>query len=251
MLQCHPMPTLMEETPVRSPRLPLSLPQETAAPRRTESSGELPEIWSVRLSLLGAALAVPGLWLLLSPSLAAGSAAHVASFAAYGVGLLSMFLSSALYHAGAGSERTLAKCLDYGAIGLMIAGNFTPYCALALRTPGAYSILAVVWALALGALALRVARPALSKWVFVSIFLLMGWLGLAIGPALWRALGPDGVCLTALGGAIYTAGTLFFNRYEGDVELPGFGPHDVWHVFILAAAGTHWLVLYLYMLPGR
>ena len=58
-----------------------------------------------------------------------------------------------------------------------------------------------------------------------------------------------GVWLTVLGGAIYIVGTLFFNRFEGDVEPPGFGPHDVWHVFILAAAGTHWLVLYLYMLP--
>lgn len=251
MLQCPPMTPLQEQTLTRPPYLPLSRAHGTASPRVTESAGEIPEIWSVRLSLLGAALAVPGLWLLLGPSLAAGSAAHVASFAAYGVGLLSMFLSSALYHAGAGSERTLAKCLDYGAIGLMIAGNFTPYCTLVLRTPGAYSILEVVWALALGALALRIARPAMSKWVFVSIFLLMGWLGLTIGPALWRTLGSGGVFLTALGGAIYTAGTLFFNRYEGDVELPGFGPHDVWHVFIIAAAGTHWLVLYLYMLPGR
>lgn len=246
------MTPLMEETLERSPYLPLSRPTETAwRPQEAESAGEIPEIWSVRLSLLGAALAVPALWLLLAPSLAARSAAHVASFAGYGAGLLSMFFSSALYHAGAGSERKLAKCLDYGAIGLMIAGNFTPYCTLVLRTPDAYTILELVWALALGALALRVARPEMSKWVFVSIFLVMGWLGLAIGPALWRTLGPGGVFLTVLGGLIYTTGTIFFNRYEGDVELPGFGHHDVWHVFILAAAGTHWLVLYLYMLPGR
>jgi len=238
------MPPPPEETLVLSP-LPVPLPQEAA------SAGDVPEIWSMRLSLLGATLAVPALALLLWPALAARSAAHVVSFAAYGVGLLSMFLASALYHARAGRDRRFSKCLDYGALGLMIAGNFTPYCTLILRTPRAYSILELVWALALGALLLRVTRTELSKWIFVTIFLAMGWLGLLIAPALWGALGPGGSLLTALGGVIYTAGTLFFNRNEGDVEPLGFGPHDVWHVFILAAAGTHWLVLFLYMLPGR
>ncbi|HEX4048001.1 MAG TPA: hemolysin III family protein [Elusimicrobiota bacterium] len=212
---------------------------------------QVPEVWSMRLSLLGALLAVPALWLLLEPSLAAHSAVHVASFAAYGAGLISMFLASALFHSHAGRERKFSKCLDYGAIGLMVAGNFTPYCTLVLRTPGSYRILELVWALALGALVLRVTRTDLSKWAFVAIFMVMGCLGFLIAPALWRTLGHAGVLLTVLGGAIYTAGTMFFNRFEGYVEPPGFGPHDVWHVFILAAAGTHWLVLYLYMLPGR
>ena len=214
-------------------------------------STDLPEVWSTRLSLLGAVLAVPALTVLLVPSFAARSAVHVFSFAVYGVGLLSMFICSALFHAQAGRERTFTKCLDYGAIGLMIAGNFTPYCLISLGTPYAKSVLVLVWMLALGALVLRVTNTTLSKWVFVAVFLFMGSLGFALGPGLWRALGPGGVALTAAGGAIYICGTLFFNRYEGDVEPPGFGAHDIWHIFILAAAATHWLVLWLYMLPGR
>ncbi len=225
---------------------PIPLP-EAAAP--APSAAAVPEIWSMRLSYLGAALAVPGLWFLLAPSIAARSAVHVASFVLYGLGLLSMFLASAAYHAQAGRPRTFSKCLDYGAIGLMIAGNFTPYCAIALRTPLAYEILALVWTLALTAAGLRIARPALSKWIFVSIFLAMGWLGVLLSAAIVRALGPGGAWLTVLGGVIYTAGTLFFNGYQGEVEPPGFGPHDIWHIFILAAAGTHYAVLYLYMLP--
>ena len=237
-------PPVLEETLTIAPSV-LPLPEAEAA------AAAVPEIWSMRLSLLGAVLAVPALVLLLGPSIEAGSWVHAASFAGYGVGLLSMFLASALYHADAGRERKFSKCLDYGAIGLMIAGNFTPYCTLVLRTPWAYHIVELVWALALVALVLRVTRPEMSKWVFVSVFLIMGWMGLLIAPALWSTLGHTGSLLTVLGGAIYTAGTLFFNRFEGDVEPPGFGPHDVWHVFILAAAGTHWLVLYLYMLPAR
>ncbi len=224
------------------PPFPTPAPVEAAA-------GEVPEIWSMRLSVLGAALSMPALGALLAPSLAARSAVHVLSFSVYGVGLLAMFLTSAIFHARAGQERVFAKCLDYGAIGLMIAGSFTPYCALAIATPLARGVLSCVWVLALAALILRVTRTDLSKWVFVTLFMAMGSLALALVPSLWRALGPGGLLLTALGGAIYAAGTLFFNRYEGDIEPPGFGPHDVWHIFILAAAGTHWLVLYLYMLP--
>lgn len=235
-------PALLER-PAPAARLPVRRRLHAAAVSR------VPEIWSMRLSALGALLALPAVAALLKPSLAAASPAHLLSFSAYGVGLLSMFLASAIYHAQAGRERTFSKCLDYGAIGLMIAGNFTPYCAIVLRTPFAHGVLAVVWALALGALVLRVTRTGMSKWVFVSIFLAMGWLGVLLAPALWRALGPGGCALTVLGGVIYTAGTLFFNRYDGDVEPPGFGPHDVWHLFILAAAGTHYLVLWRYMLP--
>lgn len=219
------------------------------APASPLAASDIPEIWSMRLSLLGAALSVPALALLLVPSFAAASPAHILSFTLYGIGLLAMFLCSAAYHAQAGRERDFTKCLDYGAIGLMIAGNFTPYCAILLRTSFAHAILALVWVMALSAITLRVTRVDLSKWIFVAIFLAMGWLGLLLAPALWRALGPGGSWLTLAGGGIYTAGTLFFNRFQGDVEPPGFGPHDIWHLFILAAAGTHYLVLFLTMRP--
>ncbi len=235
------MPVVLEP-PQASTRSSAALP--AAAP------AELPEIWSTRLSLLGAILALPALAFLLVPSVRAASLAHIISFTVYGVGLLSMFLASAIFHSQAGRERTFTKCLDYGAIGLMVAGNFTPYCAIILRTTQAHVILVLVWTMAIGALVLRITRPRMSKWVFVSAFLAMGWLGLALMKPLWHALGPGGVGLTILGGAIYTAGTLFFNRYDGDVEPPGFGPHDIWHLFILAAAGTHYLVLLRYMLPS-
>lgn len=234
-------PVLLEPS-VALRRVPMAQPLPAAT--------EPPELWSTRLSFLGAALSVPGLAFLLVPSFAAASPVHIASFGAYGVGLLSMFLASGIFHSQAGRERTFTRCLDYGAIGLMIAGSFTPYCTIVLGTPFAHAILTLVWLMALSTLVLRVTRTNLSKWIFVSIFLAMGWLGLLLAPALWRGLGPGGTGLTVLGGAIYTFGTLFFNRFEGDVEAPGFGRHDIWHIFIILAAGTHYLALLLYMLPA-
>lgn len=228
--------------------LDLPVPSEAAG---VAAETERPEVWSTRLSVLGAALSVPGVAALLAPAISAHDLTRILTFSAYGLGLLSMFTCSALFHAQAGRPRVFTKCLDYGAIGVMIAGCFTPYCALALGTPFAFRILAFVWALALGAAGLRVANPRLSKWIFVAIFLAMGWLGMLLAPALWGAMGRGGSYLTLLGGALYTAGTLFFNRFEGDVEPPGFGPHDIWHVVILAAAGAHYLAILLYVAPPR
>ncbi len=218
------------------------------APSPSEASGtaEAAELWSVRLSLLGAALAVPAIASLIVPSMESGNLVHVASYTVYGIGLQAMFLASAAFHAKAGRERTFLKNIDYCAIALMIAGNFTPYCTVALGTPFAISVIAVVWAIALAAIILRISRPRLDKKVFIFSYLAMGWLGMLIGIPLVKALGWTGAGLLVLGGVIYTAGTLIFNRYEGDVEPPGFGPHDVWHIFILAGAGIHYLVFRLY-----
>lgn len=206
-----------------------------------------PELWSVRLSLLGAAVSVPAIASLIAPAMAAGNLVNVASYVAYGIGLQAMFLASAAFHDKAGQERRLLKNIDYCAIGLMIAGNFTPYCTVALRTPFAYAIIALVWTICLGAVYLRISRPRLDKKIFIISYLLMGWLGLLIGYPLVQSIGWQGTGLLVLGGLIYTAGTLLFNRNEDDVEPPGFGPHDIWHIFILAGAGIHYLVFRLFL----
>jgi len=211
---------------------------------------EKPEIWSSRLSALGALLSIGGIAALLSMAFAAGSRVHVVSFSVYGVGLLSMFISSAVFHQKAGEERLLWKHIDYAAIALMIAGNFTPFCSLALGTFFAYCVLSIVWMVAISAITLRIARPDLPKWTFITAYLMMGWLGVLVAPALWEVLGLKGSVLTLFGGALYTFGTVVFNRYEGDVEPPGFGFHELWHICILAGAGLHFWVVYLYMLPG-
>ncbi len=211
---------------------------------------EIPEIWSMRLSMLGATLSLPALTLLFVPAITARSPAHIFSFTVYAIGLLSMFIASAAFHAKAGQERLFLKNVDYCAIGLMIAGNFTPFCAIALRTTYSSYILASVWALALFAITLRISRPHLSKWVFIIAYTAIGWIGMLVAYPLWGVLGVGGTVLTLLGGVFYTVGTLVFNRNLDDVEPPGFGPHDIWHLFILAGTGCHFLVVWFYMLPA-
>ncbi|MEE8425622.1 MAG: hemolysin III family protein, partial [Elusimicrobiota bacterium] len=163
---------------------------------------EVPEIWSGRLSALGAVLSIPAIASLLIPALRAGSSVHIISFIIYGIGLLSMFTASAAFHFAATRERSFLKNLDYSAIALMLTGHFTPFCAIALKTTFGYWILAIIWACALAAITLRLTRPELPKWTFITIYLTMGWLGMLIGYPILKALGFWGAALTILGGAI-------------------------------------------------
>jgi hemolysin III len=218
-------------------------------PLPVPADAERPEVWSAALSLLGALLAVPAAAALLVPALRAGSVVHGLSFAVYSFGLIAMFLASALFHSRAGEERSWLKNLDYCAIALMVAGTITPFCAIALGGFLGAAALAGVWLAALAAIALRVSRPDLPKWAFISFFLVMGWLGgLALLPG-FGALGWGGIGLVVLGGVVYSAGTVIFNRNEDKVEPPGFGPHEVWHLFIIAGAASHYLAILLYLTP--
>jgi len=108
----------------------------------------VPERWSVRLSVLGAILSVPALASLLVPAIRAADFRCIVSFGIYGAGLLGMFVMSAVYHSRARSERKLLKNLDYCGISLMVAGSFTPFCLLAVRTVFGYCLLGLVWAAA-------------------------------------------------------------------------------------------------------
>ncbi|MFH2203082.1 MAG: hemolysin III family protein [Elusimicrobiota bacterium] len=210
----------------------------------------VPEIWSMRLSLLGAILAVPAIASLLIPALAAHSPAHIFSFAAYGAGTLSMFLASAAFHSRAGHKRGFLKGLDYCAIAFLLAGSFTPYCTIALRTTLGYWVLAFIWTAALIAIRLRISRPDLSKWTFISLYLSVGWFGALVAHPVLNAIGTQGAGLTVLAGTIYTVGTLVFNRNEAEVEPAGFGQHEIWHLFIIGGAVIQFLVLRLYMMPA-
>lgn len=218
---------------------PLEVPEDWAG---------RPEAWSMRLSVLGAVLSVPGIIALLIGS---GTRLwHLVSFSIYGIGLLSMFIASAMYHGAIGTRwELMLRKGDYCAIGIMIAGCYTPFCLIGLHTPLGLTVLGVAWALAGAASLLMAFKPDASKWTFVWLYLAMGWLALLLFFPMIKVIGWDGVGITLFGGALYTVGTLVFNRDDSSYAPIGFYAHDAWHIFILAAAATHYYVMYAYLLP--
>src|SRR5260221_14301155 len=83
------------------------------------------EVYNTLISGLGAVLTLLGVGHLLWRSYVLGSRVHALTFLVYGLGVLSVFVTSALHHGVNGSPRTnhILRQLDYLAIFVMIAGT--------------------------------------------------------------------------------------------------------------------------------
>lgn len=126
--------------------------------------------------LCGAGLGIAALVLLVS--VARGNLWHVSGFAVYGATLILLYLASALYHLLPLSERGVERLRTCDRIGiyLLIAGTYTPLCLVPLRGAWGWSLLSVVWGLALVGIAGEVAWRTAPEWVGIGLYVLMGWL---------------------------------------------------------------------------
>jgi len=193
---------------------------------------------------LGLLLSIAGLAILVVAASVRGDAWHVVGCAVFGATLVLLYAASTLYHGihSRRAKRVLRK-FDHAAIFLLIAGSYTPFTLVSLRGGWGWTLLAVVWGLALLGIALQVTIPSRARRLSVPIYLAMGWLiVIAIEPLL-RSVHPQGVLLLFLGGLAYTSGVVFFAWQR----LPY--NHAVWHVFVLAGSACHFSCVLGYVIP--
>lgn len=164
----------------------------------------------------------------------------------YGIGLLAMLGSSALYHlVKEGRWKLRLRRLDHAAIFLMIAGTYTPVVALTIPGTWGWSLLAAVWVGAAAGAAVKFLAPGRFERLSVLAYLVLGWAGMAaIGPLLDALRTPDMVLLAA-GGLLYSFGVLMHLstrlRYH----------NALWHVFVLVATGCHFVAIYRLVLSQQ
>jgi hemolysin III len=196
----------------------------------------------------GAALGVVGLVALVD--LSWGKPWHLSGFAIYGASLVLLYLASALYHLLPVSPQWVKRLqvLDHVGIYLLIAGTYTPICLVPLRGAWGWSILGVVWGLALFGIAIEIGWRQAPRWLGLVLYLLMGWLAvIAMGP-LTQTLPPAAVAWLVAGGLVYTAGAVVF-ALERPRLWPGvFGSHDLWHLFVMGGSACHFVMM-LFVVP--
>ena len=156
-----------------------------------------------------------------------------------------LFGTSAAYHRGSWSPRAHAVMarLDHSMIFLLIAGTYTPFCLLLLDGTTRWVFLALVWGGSLGGIIVRnaVRRPA--RWLFVGMYLSLGWVAVAIMPDVLRRGGVAVLVLLLVGGLLYTAGALVYARQKPNPSPRWFGFHEVFHALTLAAFVTHYIAV--------
>lgn len=163
----------------------------------------------------------------------------------FGTTLILLYLSSTLYHSFSGhGAKQFFQVLDHSAIYLLIAGSYTPLTLVAVRGPLGWSIFGVIWFLAIGGILTKaIMRGNREHWASTALYVAMGWLIVAILPAVIRELPAAGIWLLVAGGLSYTGGVVFFAWQR----LPY--NHAIWHLFVLAGSTFHALSVILYVLP--
>jgi hemolysin III len=189
--------------------------------------------------LAGALLSLAGLLFLVAISL--GKPWHLAGFAIYGASLVALYAASTLYHSLPVCPRRVEQLLvlDHVAIYLLIAGTYTPLCLVPLRGPWGWSLLTVVWGIAVVGITLRLAWRTAPEWIPVVLY------------PLGRALAPSGIAWLFAGGVVYTAGAAIFASQRPRLWPGVFSSHELWHVFVLGGSACHFVVMLLFVAPLR
>ncbi len=109
----------------------------------------------------------------------------------------------------------------------------TPFALLSLWDNQGALLLALVWFIALGGIAMRLLFVRQLSWFGIAGYVALGWAGIAWVYPLTANLGDWALALLIGGGVTYTAGLAFFhwNGFR-------FG-NAIWHVCVLVGAAAH------------
>jgi len=153
----------------------------------------------------------------------------------YGCATVALYLVSFSYHVLARGPRArrIMQRADHSMIFVLIAGSFTPVALLALHGAFRWGLLAGVWAIALGGVALKCLALERFPRLGGGLYIALGWAGVVAAPALVRR--PLIGVLFLLGGILYTVGAALFASGRPRLSPRWFGYHEAWHTFVIAA----------------
>jgi hemolysin III len=209
-----------------------------ARAKRPQSTGE--EIANSVTHGLGVMAVCVGAPFLILAAVQRRSAWDVAGSSVFLFSMLTLYLSSTLYHAlTQPTAKRVFHVLDHGAIYLLIAGTYTPFTLGALRGPWGWALFGVVWAVAILGITLKSMRALSHPLLSNALYLGMGWIVLAAARPFWRHVGPTGLLWLLAGGLAYSGGVYFYTsrwRYA----------HALWHVCVLAGTVCHFFAVLWY-----
>lgn len=208
-----------------------------------ETLGE--EIANSIISGIAAALSIAALVVMIVYAADTGTALHVVGVSIFGASLILSNLSSTLYHALAPPRtKRVFQIFDHLSIYFLIAGTYTPILLVNLQGVWGWSLMAVVWGLALLGLVIKLTPLDRVRGLSTGSYLAMGWVALVAIKPLLAAIPMGGILLLVYGGLCYTFGVIFFVWDR----LP-FN-HALWHVFVLGGNAFHVFAVLYYVIPS-
>ena len=192
--------------------------------------------------LVGSVLALIGTAVAVTLASIHGGARRITAVAIYGAMLITLYLSSTLYHSLRGRAKKVFHVFDHCAIYLLIAGTYTPLTLTILRGTWGWALFGIVWALAAAGVAKDVFFPGRFRAISITLYVLMGWLVIVAFAPLKQVLPPPGLVLLVAGGVAYTGGLLFYAFSKKVVHM-----HGLWHLCVLGGSVCHYFAVVRYV----
>jgi len=192
--------------------------------------------------IVGAFFAASSSLVLIVTAARGGDPWKIVSFSVYATMLLTLYVTSSLYHSVRGAAKEVLQKLDHCAIYLLIAGTYTPFTVVTLRGILGWWMLGVVWALAFLGIVQEIWIARGARVISLVIYVLMGWIALIAIKPLLGALGFAGFAWLVAGGLFYTVGIAFYAT-EHKVRHG----HGIWHLFVLGGSACHYITVLRYV----
>ncbi|RMF07655.1 MAG: hemolysin III family protein [Candidatus Neomarinimicrobiota bacterium] len=204
---------------------------------------------------LAVLLALPATTWLLWKAAQVATGWHLVSFAVFGAGMILLYSASTLYHWLPDTPRLEAvfRRLDHMMIFVLIAATYTPICLVPLRGGWGWSLLGIVWGIALTGIVMKTVWIQAPAWLSTLMYLFMGWLVVIGLKPLTAALSAGALFWLTLGGVFYTLGAIIYAVNRPNPWPRWLGAHEIFHLLTMAGTGAHvWLMArYVMTLNGE
>ena len=174
------------------------------------------------------------------------------SCAIYIASVILLYTASTTYHSLDISEKInkRLKKFDHMMISVMIAGSYTPICLIVLQGRIGYTLLAIVWGIAILGILIKAFWVTCPKWFSSILYIAMGWTCVLAFPNIYHGMSKPAFIWLLAGGITYTIGGIIYGLKLPifDKKHRNFGSHEIFHLFVMGGTACHFVVMYTYLL---
>jgi hemolysin III len=214
-------------------------PLPAAINRQQSREEEFANSISHGLGLVAVLVATP---FLIQHAMRRGDAGFIVGASIFAATMVLLYLASTLYHAlPIGRAKRVFRVIEHSAIFVLIAGTYTPFTLGVLRGALGWTLLGLVWGIAVAGVTLKALNRLTHPVLTTSLYLLMGWLIVIAVQPLSVRVPASGLLWLAAGGLAYTLGVVFF-AFDSRLR---YG-HFIWHLFVLTGTACHYFAVLWY-----